>query len=67
MAALMERRLTALVRTSRMRLAMPGSSRRASKRSLLSFGVAARSCTYKTCMSLFPTEYALTTVQERSV
>ncbi len=31
-------------RTSRRRLAMPGSRRLASKRSLLSGGVAARSC-----------------------
>ena len=36
-----------VVLTSRMRLAIPGSSRRASKRSLLSFGVAARSCSHK--------------------
>ena len=34
----------AVVRTSRSRLAMPGNRRLASKRSLLSGGVAARSC-----------------------
>ena len=43
--------LLTLMPTSRMRLAMPGSNRRASKRSLLSWGVAARSCSARRLLS----------------